>query len=355
MAPVRPSPRTPGRAAERRRRIQTGTPSPRTRGHGLTRLALGIIALTTLSSCDLLRSDSGIAEKLKRPSPAIPAYGDPVWSPDGLYVGFNHRPLKAIHFDSTNGYTYEFEDSLAGFWVISANGGTMKRVASFYMPRPTWTRDGAWIAFENEGQIWKASVLNDSIIGPETQVTSDPDGAQYPNWSPDGGRLLYTGSGGPTAELRIAAPDGTGVRHIGLPRWNSGDWHPDGSHIVFVGQVGPTYGIATCDTAGLGARALNLDGYVAVWSPDGSKIAYVSIAANPSTGPYDLWVADSSGAAPRRLSSEGVGGGKISWSPDGTRIVYLKMRPKDNSYTNGTLWIMRVDTGQEVQLTFTPG
>src|SRR5207244_1564721 len=95
MAPVRPPPRTPGRAAERRRRIQTGTPSPRTRGHGLTRLALGIIALTTLSSCDLLRSDSGIAEQLKRPSPAIPAYGDPVWRPDGPYVGFNHRALKA--------------------------------------------------------------------------------------------------------------------------------------------------------------------------------------------------------------------------------------------------------------------
>ena len=74
MAPVRPPPRTPDKAAAPHRRTPSGTPAPRTRGHGLTRLALGIIALTTLSSCDLLRSDSGI---VKRRNASICHWGEP--------------------------------------------------------------------------------------------------------------------------------------------------------------------------------------------------------------------------------------------------------------------------------------
>jgi Tol biopolymer transport system component len=57
-------------------------------------------------------------------------------------------------------------------------------------------------------------------------------------------------------------------------------------------------------------------------SPDGRRIAYVI-----STGPRsDVWVADTSGAAPTRLPSAGVLNDRPEWSPDGRRVLYRMER-----------------------------
>jgi eukaryotic-like serine/threonine-protein kinase len=57
-------------------------------------------------------------------------------------------------------------------------------------------------------------------------------------------------------------------------------------------------------------------------SPDGRRIAYVI-----STGPRsDVWVADTSGAAPTRLPSAGVLNDRPEWSPDGRRVLYRRER-----------------------------
>jgi hypothetical protein len=58
------------------------------------------------------------------------------------------------------------------------------------------------------------------------------------------------------------------------------------------------------------------------FSPDGRRIAYVI-----STGPRsDVWIADTSGAAPARLPSSGVLNDRPEWTPDGRRVLYRTER-----------------------------
>lgn len=58
-----------------------------------------------------------------------------------------------------------------------------------------------------------------------------------------------------------------------------------------------------------------------VWSPDGSRIAFVG--ANDMTDDFDLWVIDADGTGLRRLTdTDDVWEGVPSWSPDGQHLAY---------------------------------
>src|SRR3954452_9464648 len=58
-----------------------------------------------------------------------------------------------------------------------------------------------------------------------------------------------------------------------------------------------------------------------VWSPDGSRIAF--LAANDMDHDFDLWVIDADGTGLRQLTdTENVWEGVPSWSADGQHVAY---------------------------------
>ncbi|HET9016991.1 MAG TPA: S9 family peptidase [Thermomicrobiaceae bacterium] len=57
------------------------------------------------------------------------------------------------------------------------------------------------------------------------------------------------------------------------------------------------------------------------WSPDGSRLAFVSDGADG--GVDQLYVVDPEGGEPRRLTSLARGAGNPVWSPDGARLAFL--------------------------------
>jgi Tol biopolymer transport system component len=87
--------------------------------------------------------------------------------------------------------------------------------------------------------------------------------------------------------------------------------------------------------------------YQPVWSPDGTKIAFVS----NRTPPYpNIYVMNANGSNPVRVGTNGNGGGNHdpAWSPDGTKIVFV--RDIDPS---SKIYVMNANGSNPVRLTNT--
>jgi len=136
----------------------------------------------------------------RRVSPrGLPA-SSPAWSPEGDRIAFavdrNHH---------------------SEIWVMEADGSDPIQVTespSGGNQHPDWSPDGEWIVFnswrnddESSSDIW--TVAADGTE--ERRLTSSPEMEEYPAWSPDGGRILFTVG---NASLFTMAPDGTDRRKV---------------------------------------------------------------------------------------------------------------------------------------------
>jgi hypothetical protein len=143
--------------------------------------------------------------------------------------------------------------------------------------------------------------------------------------APDGQLVSYAGT-------RVSYAGGSSFAARGLPlKWKIASVvvSPRDSHLLLAAAQSPEAGIETCGK-GLGgiyrvtpsgSKTLLVDNPChdhpqAAFSPSGSTISFVSGSGN------DLHVLASSGARPRALTSNAQVRGYL-WSPDGTRIAYV--------------------------------
>jgi WD40 repeat protein len=143
--------------------------------------------------------------------------------------------------------------------------------------------------------------------------------------APDGSVVSYAGT-------RVSYAGGSSFAARGLPlKWRIASVvvSPRDSHILLAAAQSPEAGIETCGK-GLGGiyrvtpsgtKTLLVDNPChdhpqAAFSPSGSAISYVAGSSN------DLYVRTSSGGRPRALTSKAQVRGYL-WSPDGTRIAYV--------------------------------
>lgn len=80
-------------------------------------------------------------------------------------------------------------------------------------------------------------------------------------------------------------------------------------------------------------------------SPDGKQVVFTvqewSVEKNKSTS--NLWLVDVAGGEPRRLTTANASDSAPVWSPDGTRIAFLSKRGDDE---NASLYVLRRDGGE---------
>jgi len=123
-------------------------------------------------------------------------------------------------------------------------------------------------------------------------------------------------------------------------------WSPDGSRIAFLSSRGGNRAnIYVMNADGSGLRRLTTDSVFAAypysWSPDGSRLAF---AAGQYTGHIFVVTADGSGLI--RLTNDSVADGSPAWSLDGTNIAFVRA---DGS--GSRIYVMNADGSAVIPLT----
>ncbi len=198
---------------------------------------------------------------------------DPAWSPDGSKIAFNGGPNQDDIF------------------VLNLSDGTLTNLTNHpaYDGAAAWSRDGAQIAFAtNRDGPLELYVMN-ADGSRFTRLTSNVGFAGRPAWFPDGGRIAFdceVESG--NRDICAINADGTGlVRLTTDPGSDSGAaFSPDGARIAFATtRFGADAEIAIMDADGTVSRlGAGVVGLRPAWSPDGTRLAYMSTASVTYTG-----------------------------------------------------------------------
>lgn len=175
-----------------------------------------------------------------------------------------------------------------------------------------------------------ASLLFGGACGREPEPTGPPVSGPSSKVVPLSARkLAFTGDRNGEDDIYVINASGTGELNLtsSLPSANSffPVWSPNGKKIAFL-RLGHLF-VMNPDGSGVVDLTPGLPGVQAqqlvTWSPDGSTIAYVVLAEEPSSA-LDIYLvhADGSGMVP--LTTDGLGNSDPEWSPDGSRIAYVR-------------------------------
>ncbi|HYC31383.1 MAG TPA: protein kinase [Gemmatimonadales bacterium] len=174
-----------------------------------------------------------------------------------------------------------------------------------------------------------------------TQITFDEAVEEYPAWSPDGRRLVFSRTVDGYRNLFLREYPSGEERQLTRGRRDDiqASWSPDGRTIAMVRSSLPSGKLEPGDVLGwyfeggdvwavdvesgketqLVAGAFNPS-----WSPDGTRLAVDASL----TGPHRIWISDAAGRDLRQVtddSSEVVAHTTPRWSPDGRHIVFRRL------------------------------
>lgn len=229
---------------------------------------------------------------------------------------------------------------------------------------PVWSPDGTDIAFisDQDGDFVPNVYRMKADGSTPIPLTSYDAGAVFVtglNWSPAQDKLVYLEEFGvayckqPRLIDDLGAPIENQLIQCAGYGGSTPSWSPEGERLAIT--QGPSYGVwsevVVYDVLnGKSVRLTNADrasgnsehNWGPTWSPDGSRIAFVSDRYHSgSSRGSDIMLVDEAGRVTRLTESPGDDRSPI-WSSDGNRIVFERTTGV-NDQARTEIWIMKAD------------
>jgi len=239
-------------------------------------------------------------------------------------------------------------------WYVPVLGGSPRRVGDLVVDDGAVTPHGRGLIYAIGPDVYLANADGTGA----RKLLSAPGGVSLLCYSPNGRQLRFTVYDYKQSRELIwdASPDGSNL-HRFLPDWNPGGseccgrWTPDGRYYVFQATVagstnlwalreGGFFGKHSREPTRLTTGPMQ-NGGIPVFSKHGKTIFFVGTLNSTELSIYDSrlheFVPYLGG-----ISAEG-----LSFSKDGQMAAYVRL-------PEGTLWRMRIDGSDQLQLTFPP-
>jgi Tol biopolymer transport system component len=240
---------------------------------------------------------------------------------------------------------FGFNDEMGGLYVLPFGGGDREAIVRDFPDAEAmvWSPDGERVAFHSRAAGDTDIYVADIDTGNVVKLTGNPHREAWPSWSPDGSQLVFEriysqsrrdlfviGAGGGD-ETRLTDREGHD---------ESASFSADGHRVVFVSDRDAPPGacddgqdpsecnleIYVMDSDGSGPKRLTnteaVEGFPR-WSPGGTQILFHT---NRDSGDWEVFVMNSDGSVPTNLSESPGMDGHACWSPDGRRIAFESVR-----------------------------
>lgn len=244
------------------------------------------------------------------------------WSPDGRKIAF-----------------VSDKEGFDNIYIINKDGENEKRISikgqcNYY---PTWSPDGSRIAYLNGDKDYADIIIKDLNNDTEIIITSGTDlkSKDSLEWSPDGTKMAYVGGVNDFFAnflyfLDIKNDRTTEVAQVNYHHKFS--WSPDSKKIIFVRNSDgfrkkSQLGLITFGKSNFKMKNNNEVNYLPTYSPDGSKIAFLSypIYFDFDSSTY-IYTSDSDGSNLMKVNTGGCSEYDQVWSTDSKSLIFVSLR-----------------------------
>ncbi len=245
----------------------------------------------------------------------------PAWSPDGSRIVFaSERENDADMYD---------------IYVMNADGSGVEQLTddcSNYAP--AWSPDGDRIAFTSRGNIY---VMNADGSGVELLMGTSRDScAQVFVSDRDGEAAWYIRN----ADGSVEPYELDGDSWYRSSVYAGPEWSPDGSRIALRTRLEAEFGVYVMNADGSGLEELSPNDVTLVgrvgWSPDGDRVVFGATFGYGDDG--EIYVVNVDGSSVVPLTDNEQEDYWPAWSPDGSRIAFVSERDGDTG-----IYVMNAD------------